>query len=99
MLALASPALGEAPEVDPDSPSRSGSTSGSGASSDTAKPATPAKAAEQSDLAESTPESVRAQAPSPQGGGNVLVPIAAGADVLLLGGLAGLLRRRRSVGG
>jgi hypothetical protein len=47
-----------------------------------------------------TPATVRAQAPSPDGGGSGLLAVAAGAGgVLVLGGLAGVLWRRRSMGG
>lgn len=58
----------------------------------------PATTAEvEADLGTSTPETVRAQAPAPDGGGG-LIAIAGGAGgVLLLGGLAGLALRRRSL--
>ncbi len=51
-------------------------------------------------LGDSTPEVVRSQAGSPGGGGVGLLTIGAGAaGVLLIGGAAGLLWRRRSVRG
>ena len=47
--------------------------------------------------ATSTPEVARAQAPAPEtGGGQLATPAAIAAGVLLIGGLAGLLLRRRS---
>jgi hypothetical protein len=47
--------------------------------------------------ATAAPPTVRAQAPSPDGGGSEILAVGAGASgVLLLGGLAGLLWRRRS---
>ena len=56
---------------------------------------------EPDDRAAITPPAVHAQAPSPDDGGGALLAVAAGAaGVLLLGGLAGMLWRRRSpVGG
>jgi len=52
------------------------------------------------DLGTATPETVRAQAPAPDHGGSGLVAIGGGAaGVLLLGGLAGLAWRRRSMRG
>ena len=93
---------GEAPlfgeGVEPNStPQPSQPRGGSASASD---PATTAKA-EFSDAAPAaTPETLRAQAPSPDGGGSELVAVGAGAGgVLLLGGLAGLLLRRRSMAG
>lgn len=57
--------------------------------------------AEAADRGAITPPAVRAQAPSPDDGGGALLAVGAGAGgVLLLGGLAGMLWRRRSpVGG
>jgi hypothetical protein len=58
----------------------------------------PTSAGEQPDLGTSTPETVRAQAQAPDGGGSGLVAMGGGAaGVLLLGGLAGLALRRRSM--
>lgn len=55
-------------------------------------------AAVEADLGTSTPETVRAQVPAPDGGGGGLVAIAGGAaGVLMLGGLAGLVWRRRTM--
>lgn len=137
-LALAAPAQGQDPRVDPDSPAGTeyelpldrareeagasgvaggSSSSGGGtgeaplfgegveATSQTAKsqagrgtdsdPSTVAGV--EPDDAAGTPETVRAQAAAPDGGGGGLVAVGAGAGgVLLLGGLAGLLWRRRS---
>jgi len=71
-----------------DSAKKSGSSSRGGTS-------TP-QAGGQPDLGTSTPDAVRAQAPAPDGGGSGLLAIGAGAGgVLVIGGLAGLLWRRR----
>jgi len=69
---------------------QSGSSSGGGTST--------TQKGEQPDLATSTPDTVRAQARAPDGGSSGLAAIGAGAGgVLLLGGLAGLAWRRRSM--
>jgi hypothetical protein len=53
---------------------------------------------EQPGLGTATPEIVRSQAAAPDGGGSGLLPIAGiAAGVLLLGAIAGILWRRRSV--
>ena len=134
-LALAAPALGQDPQVDPDSPAgteyelpldrareEAGAGADTGGSSSGATGETPlfgagvepsksqARRGTDSDPATvasvepddvtGTPGTVRAQAPAPDGGGGGLLAIGAGAGgVLLLGGLAGLLWRRRSMGG
>lgn len=77
-----------------DSARQSGSAKQSGSSS-RGGTSTP-QAGEQPDLGTSTPDAVRAQAPAPDGGGSGLLAIGAGAGgVLVIGGLAGLLWRRR----
>lgn len=86
------PLFGEGVEPSSSSPQPSQPRGGSASASDPATTAT----AELADAA--PPETVRAQAPSPDGGGSELVAVGAGAGgVLLLGGLAGLLLRRRSM--
>lgn len=51
------------------------------------------------DLGTATPETVRAQAPAPDSGSGLVAIGGGAAGVLLLGGLAGLAWRRRSMAG
>ncbi len=70
---------------------------GTGRASSTT-PAPPPATGGPADPERTTPDAVRAQAPAPDSGGGAVAAIAAGgAGVLLLGGLAGLAWRRRSM--
>jgi hypothetical protein len=89
----ASPLFGEGVK-----PKASGSTKPSGSDSGSATTTTTPERRPQ--LGKSTPEIVRSQADAPDGGGGGLLAIGAGAaGVLLIGGAAGLIWRRRSVRG
>lgn len=80
--------------------SASGSVAKGGSGSGKALPKTSATTAEPFEGAAPGSATVRAQTPSPDSGGGELLTLAAGAGgVLLLGGLAGLLWRRRSIPG
>lgn len=86
--------------VEPEKPTSGSARSGSARSGTAGDPATTAgvEPDAQATAQASALESVRAQAPAPDGGGSALVAIGAGGGgVLLLGGLAGLTWRRRTV--
>jgi hypothetical protein len=78
--------------------STTGGASRSAGTPTTTSPTTTA-ASEQPDLGASTPQTIRALAPAPDGGGGGMLAIGGGAAaVLLMGTLAGLAWRRRTTG-